>query len=104
MLEEEKRPKSEALEREMAISRAEFRRSLLPLISEMNPAETDSGFYASPAPEQELHIELSDEYEHRIASLSLPMVRVKMRFKGFSDQQRLTFLHNFELAFQRGGG
>lgn len=36
--------------------------------------------------------------------LSLPQMEVTLDFDGLSDEARASFIHDFDLAFRRGGG
>lgn len=49
-------------------------------------------------------IKLESETRKIIASLSLPVTRISIKFNGVSDTDISIFLQHFLLAFQKGGG
>jgi hypothetical protein len=49
-------------------------------------------------------IELENEARKKIASLSLPVTRLSIKFNGISDMDINIFLQHFLLVFQKGGG
>lgn len=51
-----------------------------------------------------VRIILSGESSRRIASLDLPVTRVRLELDGFEPGERERFLSRFDLAYQKGGG
>ncbi len=51
-----------------------------------------------------VHIRFSPEAPRRIASLSLPVLRVVVECTDMPEQESRAFLARFDRAFQRGGG
>jgi hypothetical protein len=49
-------------------------------------------------------IELSEAPPRRLGLLSLPVLRVVMRFSNMDEAARSGFLHHFDLHTRRGGG
>jgi hypothetical protein len=49
-------------------------------------------------------IEVAPQPPRRLAAMSLPVIRVRLRLDGFADAEADRFLARFRLAYQRGGG
>jgi len=52
----------------------------------------------------ELFVELGVQQYRKIASISLPYLKVSFAFRGASQQQVDEFIKYFDLRYQRGGG
>lgn len=52
----------------------------------------------------QLDIHLSEEGQFKIASLQLPRTVVSFEFTNVEESERIQFLSQFDMAFQRGGG
>jgi len=91
------------LERDMALTHAEFLRSLPNAAPGMKLEKTD-GVIQLYDPPRRLRIELGPERRHRLGSLTLPRTSIRLLFEGFSETERTAFLERFDLAYRRGGG
>ena len=51
-----------------------------------------------------LSIELKVKSSRIIASLSIPRLLVSFIFENYTEEERIKFIQQFDLSFQRGGG
>jgi len=89
--------------RRMALTRAEFLRTLPRASPAMDCRVEDSRIELSDATRRVL-ITLGPERTRVLGSLVLPETEVRLRFEGFCERDREAFLERFDLAFRRGGG
>ena len=92
---------SVTFEKEMAIGRREFRRTLARALRGAKLVD-DGDSIAVEDGEGRLEITLSAERERRIASLALPVLTVRFRYLDHDDPAG--HLARLERSFQRGGG
>jgi len=55
-------------------------------------------------PPGNVHIQFLEETERRIASMRLPLLRVRMELFSLNAKQEKLFFNQFLHAFQKGGG
>jgi hypothetical protein len=91
------------VEFEMGADVAEFLR-LLPAALGGLPFSRDGDRIAARDGGRTVDIDLAPEESRRLAALSLPVTRVRLRLHGFEDDEAELFLARFRLAYQRGGG
>jgi len=91
------------LVRRMALTHREFLRSLPGAAPGMESRVSGSEIELS-SPPRRVVISLGPEQYRRLGALALPEIEVRLRFEGFSVQDRQAFLDRFDLAFRRGGG
>ena len=91
------------LVRRMALTHRDFLRSLPGAAPGMESRINGPEIELSAFPRRVL-ISLGPEECRRLGALALPETEVRLRFEGFSEQQRQAFLERFDLAFRRGGG
>ncbi len=89
--------------RTMAYTHAEFKRLLPYALKGRDYTDHGSRIEAIDG-ETRICIHLGDEYERRIASLSMPVCDITLELEGFSDDQTRAFLNKFDRTYQRGGG
>jgi hypothetical protein len=87
---------------DMAISHAEFRRTLGQAFG-TSVAAAPGGFRVD-LPDGAAHFRLGPETLRRIASLSYPVTLVTIEFEGLPPVAEERFLARFHQYFQRGGG
>ena len=87
----------------MAITHKEFFRLLPTAISNLSYSVVDNIVDIRDGTGS-ITIELEHETRKKIASLSLPLTRLSIKFNGISDTDISIFLQHFLLAFQKGGG
>ena len=97
------RPNRMTIRREMAITHAEFFR-LLPAALRSLVYKTSGNIIHISEGVKTITIELGEESSRKIASLSLPVTKLSIRFTGYSDLDTDAFLRQFERAYQKGGG
>lgn len=89
----------------MAITHAEFIRSLTPLKKyyayKLNPDKTIISITDGP---RHIEIKLGAESIKRLGSLHMPVSEVMFSFSGFTTTQQSEFWRVFDLSFRRGGG
>ena len=95
--------REKTIQREMAITHKEFFRLLPAAIKKLN-YEITGNIIDIIDGTKTISIELENETRRKIASLSLPMTKLSIRFRGYSDQDTDAFLREFERAYQKGGG
>ncbi|HSD60111.1 MAG TPA: hypothetical protein VLC55_04590 [Burkholderiales bacterium] len=88
---------------DMAISHAEFRRTLQQAFGTSAVPSGDSGFRVD-LPEGAVGIVLAPESVRRIASLWYPVTLVTLTFEGLPAPAAERFMARFHQYFQRGGG
>ncbi|MCS3902568.1 hypothetical protein J2T55_000572 [Methylohalomonas lacus] len=89
--------------RTMAYTHAEFKRLLPHALQNRDYSDRGRQIEANDSGTRIL-IQLGDEYERRIASLSMPVCDVTLELQGFSDDQAQAFLDKFDRTYRRGGG
>ena len=94
-------PESVTFEKEMAIDRREFRRTLARALQGARLVE-DGDTITVEDGGGTLEITLSDERERRIALLALPVLTARFRYIDHDDPH--AHLARLERSFQRGGG
>lgn len=88
---------------EMAITRKEFFRLLPAAVQDRNYRITDNVIDIRDGAGT-ITIELETESRRTIASLSLPVTKLSIRFTDFDDRDIKDFIKRFDLAYQKGGG
>lgn len=88
---------------DMAISHAEFRRTLEQAFGSSAVPGAEGGFRVG-LPEGSVGIALAPESIRRIASLWYPVTLVTLRFEGLPPPVAERFMARFHQYFQRGGG
>jgi hypothetical protein len=88
---------------DMAISHAEFRRTLVQAFGVAAAPDGDDGFRVN-LPEGAVHIGLGPETPRRIASLSYPCTLVSIDLDALPCAAAEHFMARFHRYFQRGGG
>ena len=88
---------------DMAISHAEFRRTLQQAFGSAAVPAGDSGFRVG-LPEGAVRIALAPESTRRIASLCYPVTLVTLALEGLPPPVAERFMARFHAYFQRGGG
>jgi len=91
------------IDKEMGITHGEFFRNAARALEGRNH-RTDANGIVLDDGQKRLEIVLSEEEVRRIALLSLPVTRVRLRFMGYSEAETAAFMETFDRAFQRGGG
>lgn len=91
------------LDREMGCSRAEFMRWLPGAAGHAGATVVGDGLTLSLGGGQ-VHIELQERPERRIARVVLPVLAVRFRFLGLEAPARERFLARFDAYTRRGGG
>ena len=91
------------IEKEMAVTHAEFFRSL-PNALRGEECLIDGVSVRLSSASGTWTIELGFEGTRRIALLSLPRTQVKLIFEDYSETDRQNALERFDRAFQRAGG
>ena len=94
-------PESVTFEKEMAIERREFRRTLRRALPDARIAE-DGDTITVEDGGGTLEITLSPKGERRIGLLALPVLGARFRYIGHDDPH--AHLARLERSFQRGGG
>ena len=94
-------PESLTVEKEMAIERQEFRRTLRRALPEADIAE-DGDTITVREGVGTLEIRLSSRPERRIGLLALPVLAARFHYSGYEDPEG--HLARLDISFQRGGG
>lgn len=90
---------------DMAVTRAEFLRSLPAAAHGMECRISEGGaLVLLLEPPRRVEIRLGPEERRRLGALSLPRTRVGLSLEGFADAEAAAFLERFARAYQRGGG
>ena len=97
----ETKTKTLIVEKEMAIERHEFRRTLRRALSEARIVE-DGDTITVREGQGTLEITLSAERERRIGLLALPVITARFHYSGYDDPAG--HLARLDISFQRGGG
>lgn len=87
----------------MAITHKEFFR-LLPAALRDQDYEVSDNTVAIGDRSRTITIKLEDESRRTIASLSLPVTRLSITFKGFDETDIGIFIKHFDLVYRKGGG
>ncbi len=91
------------MHRQMAISWAEFQRTL-PTALAPYAYRTGERSVNARVGTGEVEITLGPTGERRLGSLSLPLTDVRFEFRDLDAESRRAFMERFELYFRRGGG
>ena len=94
-------PETATFEKEMAIERHEFRRTLRRALPQAHIAE-DGDTITVRDGTGTLEITLSPKPERRIGLLALPVLSAQFRYIGYDDPAG--HLARLDVSFQRGGG
>ncbi len=94
---------TQAIVLDMAISHAEFRRTLEQAFG-ASAAPAGEGGFRVDLPDGTVRIALGPETTRRIASLSYPVTLVTLRLEALPPEAAERFLARFHQYFQRGGG
>ncbi len=94
-------PKTLTVEKEMAIERHEFRRTLRRALAGARIAD-DGDTITVREGTGTLEITLSSRPERRIGLLALPVLAARFRYSGYDDPA--AHLARLDISFQRGGG
>lgn len=86
--------------KEMALTRAEFLR-LLPGAAGGAPVREEGGVFRVG---DALEIALDPRPPRRLGLFEIPVMRVTLRFHGWTDEDAWAFVRRFDRAFQKGGG
>ena len=89
----------------MAISQAEFLRSLTPLKKYYgyHIDEAKRRIVVNDGP-RSVEIHLGPEASKRLGALRMPAIKVELSFHGFTQEELERFRYRFDLCFRRGGG
>lgn len=90
-------------EREMTITHKDFLRLLPKAISGLTFQRNGNQIDIVDA-DRSIRIKLSKESSRKIASLNLPVTKVRIELRDFSQSQSVIFISRFDLAYQKGGG
>jgi hypothetical protein len=97
--------KAQTYVRVMAITHAEFLRSLVPLKKyyayKVDPAKTSISISNGP---RQVNIKLEPESITQLGALQMPSTVVNFSFTAFSQSELDDFWRLFDLSFRRGGG
>ena len=89
----------------MAISHAEFLRSLIPLKRyyqyQIDAEQNRVVIHDGP---RRVEIQLGPEQSQRLGSLHMPETEVRLTFHGYTPSELEGFHTRFDLCFRRGGG
>ena len=91
------------VEKEMAITHADFLRTL-PRALDGREHTVDGNRMVVEDGRRRLEITLSETTERRIAQLTLPVTRVRLEYRGYTEVEAAAAVALFDRAFQRGGG
>lgn len=89
--------------RVMSISRDEFFRTLPDALG-CTHFHQDDGRVTLESPGRSFQIIYSEAPGLCMGSLSLPAMRVELRFEGYAEEEAQRTLSRFDLYFRRGGG
>ncbi len=89
--------------REMGYTREEFFRLLPSAINDRPHTQDAVGITVDAAPGT-VRIDVGEEQVRKIASFSLPYVKVDFAFENFHPDEQALFMRYFDLRYQRGGG
>lgn len=87
----------------MGLSRPEFHHSIKALTKGREWQRTGECYRLMEA-EGWVELEAGREGLHQLGSLGIPQMQVALRSEGLTEAQWQSFLRQFEIAFQRGGG
>ena len=94
-------PETLTVEKEMAIERQEFRRTLRRALPEADISEEGDTITVREGTGT-LEITLSPKSERRIGLLALPVLAARFHYSGYDDPAG--HLARLDISFQRGGG
>ncbi len=92
------------IEKEMALTRAGFRRGIAKALQTDGFEETAQGVVLKGGGGKRLEVLLGPERERRIALMRIEIMDVKLVFTDYADHEREDAVRAFDRAFQRGGG
>ncbi len=89
----------------MAISHAEFLRSITPLKKHYryHIDEEKRRIVVNDGP-RSVEVRLGPETSKRLGVLQMPAMEVELSFHGFTQEELERFRYRFDLCFRRGGG
>ncbi|WP_426417724.1 hypothetical protein [Aestuariirhabdus sp. LZHN29] len=98
--------KPRVISKEMSLVPDEFRRQLARLAERLTLAvEREQNRYHLTGPDSlRVCIDLEQLPPRRIASISLPVMQVRIEFLDATSEQFAEFKHCFDLYFRKGGG
>jgi len=91
------------VEKEMALTHADFFRIIPRALGSDNFGRTDTGVVLEQG-NKRLQITLSPERRRKIALMEIPACDVRLEFTTYSEPEREAVLDLFNLMFQKGGG
>ncbi len=91
------------VEKEMALTDAEFFRTL-PRALGTDAFEVDGNRVRLAAGGRTLEIVLSGESRRCLGALALPVTRVRLEYRGYTEDEAAAAMGLFDRAYQRGGG
>ena len=91
------------LTREMAVSRADFLRTLPSVLNKTMYSISGDEITAERG-NRTLQISLSRESSRRLGAVSLPVTQVEFIFSGYSEIEVQQFFERFDMCYRRGGG
>ena len=91
------------VDKEMAITHADFLRILPRALDGREHTVDGSRFVVEDGPRR-LEITLAETTERRIALLALPVTRVRLEYRGYTEAEAAAAVALFDRAFRRGGG
>ena len=91
------------VEKEMAITHADFLRTLPRALDGREHTVDGNRIVVEDGPRR-LEITLSETTERRIALLTLPVTRVRLEYRGYTEAEAAAAVALFDRAYRRGGG
>ncbi len=91
------------VDKEMAITHADFLR-ILPRALDGREHTVDGNRIVVEDGRRRLEITLAETTERRIALLTLPVTRVRLDYRGYTEAEAAAAVALFDRAFRRGGG
>lgn len=91
------------IEKEMALTHADFFRIIPRALDTEDFDQTDSGVVLTGA-DKRLEISIGPERTRQIALMKIPACDVRLEFSGYSEAARAAALVLFDRMFQKGGG
>lgn len=89
--------------REMGFTRDEFFR-VLPSALNGRSFKQDAAGITVDVNQGSVRIDVGEQQVRKIASFSLPFIKVDFAFENFNAEQIEEFMNYFDLRYQRGGG
>lgn len=91
------------IERDMAVSHADFRRTL-PAALGRRPSDDGNGTFILADGRRKVTIALGPEEERALGQMRFPRTRVRIELSGYDEADVKAFLERFDAYFRRGGG